>query len=93
MSERCYEKHHWQAAQVWAQMEGDPEKVARELVEAWNEGSGLEFGYRRVEYPETPEFISALAELIETARQGEEPLIIEDGFGDSLCEACRKRRC
>lgn len=93
MQIKHYEKHHWQGAEVWAQMEGTPENAVEELVLAWNNGSGLEFGYRRVQYPETPEFIGALAELIETARKGEKPLIVEDGLGDSLCEACRKRRC
>lgn len=88
-----YERHHWQGAQVWAQVDGEPEEISRQLVEAWNQGSGLEFGYRRVEYPTTPAFISALANLIRAARRGKNPVIIEDGCGDSLCQACRQRRC
>lgn len=93
MVERYYERHNWQNAQVWATMEGDPREVATELVKSWNKDVGPELGYHRIQYPETPTFIGALAELIETARRGEVPLIVEDGVGDSLCQACRKRRC
>lgn len=69
------------------------EAPARRLISAWNRGSGLAFGYNFREYPDTPEFISELAQLISAARNSEEPQIVEDGVGDSLCLVCRRQRC
>lgn len=91
--ERCYEEHHWSNALLWAEIEGSPEEVAETLVKSWNSSSGFEEGYVLRKYPNTPEFKSKLSELIDSARKGEELDIVADGEGDSLCLACRGRRC
>jgi hypothetical protein len=88
-----YKQRHWEEAQQWAKLPGKPEQVALELVEGWNEGNGIMYGYRFVQYPESEEFLGRLATLIDHARKDKQPQLVANDELDSLCAACHQGNC
>ena len=82
-------EHHIERARYWDYPDLSPLEAARKTVNFWN--TPLATKLKRV-YPETPEFISGVARIIEAHRNGEdiEPLddFSDDRSLDPMCKEC-----
>lgn len=85
-----YIEHHVDRVEYWSNWGTTPEDVARELVRRFNTPI---IGPREHQYPETPQFLNAVARLVEAYRNGEEIEILDDWksdiYFDPMCNACR----
>jgi len=82
-------EHHVERVKYWDRDGMTPEEVARDFIRDFNNPIAAK---RDWFYPETPEFIKAIARLVEAHRNGEEIEILDDFHSDKyldpMCRAC-----
>lgn len=90
MEKLKYLEHHADRARYWDTKGVTPEEAAKIFVHMMNNPISIK---PKIIYPETPDFINAIARLIEAFRNGEDIEILDDfhsdRYLDPLCRACK----
>jgi len=85
-----YLGHHVNRVKYWDTEGMTPEDAAKKFVHRMNNPICIK---PQIIYPETPEFIKAIARLIEAHRNGEEVEMLDDfhsnRYLDPMCRACK----
>lgn len=90
MEKLRYLEHHVKRVEFWDVEGKTPVEAAKLFVDMMNNPISIE---SKIIYPETPDFINAVARLIEAHRNGEEIEILDDWgsdlYLDPMCRACK----